>query len=649
MSATVIRISAGIGKTTVTAEEIANYFGIVDVYVATHKLASEWESLILKFNPRKRVQIIHGRGHKDDDSPTYCKKLDLVDELVSAGCSVFPNLCHQSRGQNQPPIQCEHYSSCSYILQFGRAEVYIYTHAHLGRERSMLEQHRPNLVVIDESFWNSCIQTLRFNVAKLRHPDLPAGTVKLCEQLADAFNQGLTAVADTIRTADKDGSLLRALTALRKAGAIASPDMSAKQIRKRIKNALPLQQIRTMLRQLRIECQFDRPIQSVEFERGSGEITVHHRMPITRFQGRGLRRALPLNTPFLVLDASADEEIIGRFFDIDEFIPISVERNAVVTQCHSTSCPNGRLVPGKSADEDGREDALSILDDIQRIIDRYAQQYKNVLVVGPSSVTGNPSKGKAALLRAPPNVKFEHFNALRGVDAYKDFDAIIVIGRNQPAFDAMEDYAKALYFDHPEALLLGADPAYEERGYSLSDGAFGVSVQVHPDQRIQGVMEQHRERESEQVIDRLRPVHHQGTPKVVFLLSNIPLDIEVAILRTWNEMANGGSRLEQALERCTDGVLSLRPEHLAATYPDLWPTEAAAKKDSARKKGQLPIDISNRKMSLFKYKPASQRNWSWCLSRFGDPEIVAKTLTIALGEPITAKPAQEVNQTQKAA
>ena len=392
--------------------------------------------------------------------------------------------------------------------------------------------------------------------------------------------------------------------------------------------------------QLKTEAQFDRAPQSVTYDADNSIVTVHHRQTLKRFHQRGLRYALSPSAKFLILDASADEKIIEQFLPIERFEEISVRRNAHVIQCHSTSSPNSRLAPHENSNRQYVAEAQRHIDEVQATIENWCDRYGKVLVIGPSSVTGNPNQNKTGLLKPVAGAEFAHFNALRGVDAWKDCNAAIIIGRNQPPPNAIEDIGRALFYDHPERLNIPGDLITEARGYSLLDGEFGVEVQVHPDQRLQAILEQQRERESEQGLDRLRVIHHQGEPKPVLLFSNLVLDVEVHELRSWNEIVSGGSRLEHAFFRQADGVLPLRPEWLAANYPDLWPTAEAARKDVGRKTGQSSNINIIRRMSAFdyQYKPASQRRWSRCLSRFADAETTAQKLTIALGEVISIKP-----------
>ena len=67
-----------------------------------------------------------------------------------------------------------------------------------------------------------------------------------------------------------------------------------------------------------------------------------------------------------------------------------------------------------------------------------------------------------------------------------------------------------------------------------------VRGRVHPDRRVQAVVEQVREAEMVQALDRLRLVHNE-TRKTVFILCNIPLDIPVDELVTWAELIAASS------------------------------------------------------------------------------------------------------------
>ena len=100
-----------------------------------------------------------------------------------------------------------------------------------------------------------------------------------------------------------------------------------------------------------------------------------------------------------------------------------------------------------------------------------------------------------------------------------------MIGRNQPPIAALEELARALWFDSAEPLTFVDDWVVELRPYRMRDPAqtMGVEVLVHPDPRIQKLHEQIREGESTQTLDRLRLVHAPQSKRAI-LVSNIPLD-----------------------------------------------------------------------------------------------------------------------------
>lgn len=630
MNATIIKAEAGSGKTIRTAEAIAQYLGRVEVYVATHKLANEWQELIRANNPSKRVRVIRGRNHQDDSGVPMCQLAGLAEALSVAGQPVFPNLCRQSGSSGTAPVFCQHYDNCPYIQQFSDFDdVLIYVHDYLGLERTALENRLPSVVVIDESFWSKCIARFDIPLSLLRSPLLPPCARTICNDLATAFERGMPEVRNMIRKAAQNDQWVKVIDALAKPNAIARPDSQPDVIERAIAAALPTGRIAMMLKQLRIETQLERPIQSVQYDCRTQTITVHYRKPITRFSDPDPRYAAR-TTRFLLLDASADIPIIERFFEVDVFAEIQTERNVVVTQCNSTRCSTSYLNSGAPDNE-----KIAAIDEL---VNRLAAT-GDVLVVGPAKITGNPSKSSPSLLTGGANVHLAHFGAVRGIDGWKDIHTAVIIGRNQPPITAIEDFARALCFDDPQPLILNAELIDQDRGYSMRDGTLiGVPVQVHPDTRIQAIMEQIRERESEQGCDRLRLVHHVGRPKQVILLSNLPLNITVDRLASWQDITAKGSRLDQAWERQSLGVVPLEKTWLAQNHPDLWPSAGAAGKEISRKKGHFPISTIG-KMSLFilEYRFINQRRWSKCLAAQNDPDFAQEALQKLLGAEVICR------------
>jgi hypothetical protein len=172
---------------------------------------------------------------------------------------------------------------------------------------------------------------------------------------------------------------------------------------------------------------------------------------------------------------------------------------------------------------------------------------------------------------------------------------VIILGREQPSPRDAERRAMAIWYDTKQPIRClpldakgQAQYPYRERPYTMRDGSRReANVRVHPDRRVQAVVDQTREAEMVQAIDRLRLIH-SAREKTVYILCNIPLDIPVDELVTWRELAGDG-RLPKALEVCEEqgwDALPLAAKQLHRLFPELWGTKKAAE-DWARKN---PLD-----------------------------------------------------------
>lgn len=629
MTVTVIRSPAGMGKTTTFAKRIAfaNKDWRVEIYVPTHALALEWQDLIKNANPKCSIRIIGGRSYVPPNGKPLCVRHQVAAQISQAGQSVYTRLCCAKSG-----VRCSAYINCPYIDQFDYGHVFIYTHAYLPLDRGMLDMRVPDLVVIDESFASVCLQTIAFNIALLRHPGLPIEASNLCAQVANAL-QASTSLYPLINKVRKRGGGLRAaVEALRASAPRPQPDQSDQVVLQTLGSLPNYEPVAKLLEHLARAFAAKQTLQSVDFDATTGQITVLHRNDITRFQPKSKDQAPPL---IFLLDATASPTVTEVFFPGALFVEYRARRNAHVVQCRSTKCSKRSITPAIHTDPKSKADATCRLNEIQQLINELSRDGKQLLVVGPAAITGNPGQGTPAAVQVPGHCALAHFGALRGVDLYKSFDTVLVIGRNEPSMQAVQDVARAMFYDAAVPLQLSSHWVPQPRAYQLASNPEGVDVDCHPDLRGQAVLAQMRESESLQAIDRLRLIHCTD-PKLVVLLSNIPLDLEVDALFTWDELMNG-NRLEQAWRAAGD-VMPLAPAWLTANHNSLWPTEAAAKKDVQRlvQKGQITNRFSIGKMSplTFEYRAGRQRRASTCMSRLRDPASVSVALEGLLGHPV---------------
>jgi hypothetical protein len=228
-----------------------------------------------------------------------------------------------------------------------------------------------------------------------------------------------------------------------------------------------------------------------------------------------------------------------------------------------------------------------------------------------------------------------------GTNEFEDHDVVIILGREQPSPRDAERRAMAIWYDTKRPIRQikedgrrQAQYPYRERQYTMRDGGRRqVRVRVHPDRRVQAVVEQVREAEMVQAVDRLRLIHSERE-KLVLILCNIPLDIPVDELVTWRELAGDG-RLEEALALCEENgwdALPLAPEKLSELFPELWGTEKAAERWLGNNRLDPGISIIRLWGVIHFYRPRGRRGkWSKALVRHGaDPgEALAGVLGVS--------------------
>ena len=150
----------------------------------------------------------------------------------------------------------------------------------------------------------------------------------------------------------------------------------------------------------------------------------------------------------------------------------------------------------------------------------------------------------------------------------------------EPNVNALERQASGLWWD-AEKPISAVPPndkgqfffeklpkAIQHKGYS----PHVIPTSCHPDPRAQVLLEQIREAETTQAIDRLRLVHKPKGPRSprVFILSNIPVDIEVDQLFRWEQY-----QLIQQLVDESDGYIPLNKSHLMSHAKSIRTTSVA--------------------------------------------------------------------------
>jgi hypothetical protein len=291
-------------------------------------------------------------------------------------------------------------------------------------------------------------------------------------------------------------------------------------------------------------------------------------------------------------------------------------------------------------------------------IKRIASRYRNLVVLTTKrircAITGeDPSPGAKLLdFFEIHGARIGHYGNLRGSNKFADCDALIILGREQPNVEDMEELAKAIWYDTDKPLRLvkpvkGSRYYLEvSRPYLMRDGSKERGeVMTHPDPRVQAVLTAVRENELIQALDRARLIW--GEPKDVYILCDIPLPgVEIDRLVPW-DVLRGADRLNRAIEAQEargKRALPLSARWLFETFPDpdMWQTEKAAERwlesspeiKDLRKNPRLSnIDLLLGKRGfLAEYRLPGQKRWSVALVWDDDRPGAAMAASLGIQE-----------------
>lgn len=625
-----IRATAGLGKTRSVIKQLLAYklleHGDVHYYVPNHRLSSELEAdldeeLTLDL-PRngavlKRTKVIYGRAQRDATGNFMCRKHEVAETISNAGGNPFKLLCDNGSAQ------CEFFDDCAYLKQLDEVdalpnemkpmltEVKVMSHEHLfyrTKERFL----QPSLVVIDESFVKNPVDELRIpitDVLRFADPDshiAAVGNLLLhgAENLLDKLRAQMTS-HDLLEELEEYESVQgSAFTALR----INDPLHKQQQVVEKLHtNKTP-----TLIRTLAYEMQTSSRAESNAVVVDGQSVSVLRRKELN----------LP-DVPTLLIDADANPDLLKQFFGCDVPVEdISVERQAEVIQFKDKTFSAGATKDGST------------------LAQQAARFIEGVADTGQTLVVSNKDTKEWFKAQNIPHVTFDHFNNLRGVNLYKDYQNIVIVGRNEPSAIDLEKLARGLWYDAEEPFRLldeksGNYPLIrEKRGYRLRDGHGSYMTQVHPDWRCQALLEQMRESESTQAIDRLRLLrpHSEGLQRRVFILCSVPLDITVDRLESWE-------RFQEYLRIFDDcaGIVPLNAEHLIGAVPDVGSIRTAKTKIAGLKSATSLIVLVIRRPALLtaQYRLRGQKRASEVLyDATYSAEQVQERLAEIAGEPV---------------
>ncbi len=346
------------------------------------------------------------------------------------------------------------------------------------------------------------------------------------------------------------------------------------------------------------------------------------RHEITLRRVRGLHDSLR-GKPVLHLDATMRPALAQRILPnlntalIDVAAPHMHVRQISGSFGKSMLCPASGLAPDEVRRRENR------LSECVNYVRWQAQR------VFPSRVLLVTYQSIEAAFADIPNVEVAHFNAVAGLDCYKDVAMLISIGRPLPPSQELEALTGA-YFDHVPQGRYRRDLAAIRMRSGL---VRGLSVLRHDDELTETLRAAICDDELIQVIGRGRGVNRSaGDPLEIHVLADVALPLVCDRLTSWDV-----ERPDVLQQMLMAGIAVDSPADAAALHSGLFQNAEQAKKAFGRGafKGQNPISTLHREMSLKSaaYKRAGRgRGWqrAWWIA--GDVASVQQRLQAVLGD-----------------
>jgi len=533
-----IAYSAGGGKTEQALQIIAKYGKdrFSEFITPTHDLNTEIGNRLREKNPDLPIFQLHGRNDEN------CEKWELAERVARMGLGVQSSICRKETrdpdtGEVISVSECSKFLDCEYQKQYrGRNQkntpgVRIRPAESLYHPRHP-DAPEPDLIIIDERL-PSLIRKATASIAIIADPkNIPgreeaeegqlSALDEVCPVLLTAILDGLPLRKHLTENGITAGVLKLARSAIgREEGPGIFPDQTAKE-QDRILKAFNRKGYGRLARAFGL---MQEELETVS-EQKHGEF-----QRVFRSQNKAGEKCLEMRyVPKIYIpeDASVvwtDADLVPEI--AEKIVPgISVRtfqaerKNIHVTQV------SDRTFSKTSLRKD--EEATALLGEVQGFIDQKAT--RGTLIVATKSIL--------ELLKIPDGCRSVHWGKHRGRDDLKDCTRVIVIGREEYKATEYEKITRALFYDDPDHVKkLEKEKLVESmRAYRMRDGSLRTArASVYPHDKAQKFVELGRERETLQAIDRLRFIWND-TPKEVFILCSIPLDITVDELVKWSEL-----------------------------------------------------------------------------------------------------------------
>lgn len=326
--------------------------------------------------------------------------------------------------------------------------------------------------------------------------------------------------------------------------------------------------------------------------------------------------------PVLHLDATLRPELAGSVLPSMTIETIDVAAPHMNVHHIQGSFGKSMICPEKSLAQSEQQRRANRLQECVDYVRWHARR------VFPASVLVVTYKAVEEAFSGLPNVETAHFNAVAGLDCYKDVALLISIGRPLPPSEEAEMLARVHLGE-----VTQSGYGHDRVGIHMSSGATRcLSVVRHADDHAETLRAAICDDEVLQVLGRGRGVNRTAETRLeAHILSDVALPLVYDGLTTWE--TEKPDILQRMLLR---GIATDSPGDASALHPEVFGTANQAKLAFNRSffKCQSPMSISYRGMTLKSAayrRPGRGCGWQHVWWIDGDAESVRARLEAAVG------------------
>jgi len=456
-----IRITTGAGKSEATRAAAAGYVyeakrrsipHRVAVYVPTHRLGEEARQ---RFPADISTALLQSRKANDlGTGEPLCLNLAAVEAAEAIGADVERAACRRPR-RGADPILCQFYETCGYQRQRQKAkqaDIVFAAHQYLFGPPEVLTKD-VGVVVIDEGFWQSGLSFSKIAVdgidAELqafpvrdhggdKNSDDTAHLADLIERLKSAVKASpvgeyLTKAAlsaEGLLPSDKyesgSGAAAAKLEWRRKVDVGLSPGAGEETCRRQAKQFGFLGQLpkRAAMWQA-VEELLTGPFDATGRLRTEIQTTTDGSVLYLRLHRRRDIHPLIAELPIIALDATLKLDIVKHFLPrmklaLDLEVQAPHERVTQVIGLPVGKASLSQREPGRRRPEEERRVANK-RERLLTVVRRLAVGRRCVVITNKELTSLFDGAGE--------NIEIAHFNAIEGIDRWRDVDVLITVGR----------------------------------------------------------------------------------------------------------------------------------------------------------------------------------------------------------------------------